>query len=226
MVFSTESLVPNYQYQYEPLPSPKSIRLLEIISHSAGSAEFEGKLHVIDLGQHDHLQYIALSYTWKLPDTAADLIERPVAPVIVFDGHKLAIGCNLFDCLEQATALPDDPDEPDGSLIWIDAVCINQQDLNERSNQVSFMTDIYELASSVVVWLGRYDNHSRRAMPLIASFAEVDENMVMYNPEANQYQTPLLKDPEFYEQNHIKPLSLADWNEIRFFYSRSWFHRL
>ena len=123
-------------------------------------------------------------------------------------------------------ALPDDPDESDSSLVWIDAVCINQQDLNERSSQVAFMTDIYELASSVVVWLGRHDNHSRRAMPLIASFAQVDEKRVMHNPEANQYQTSLLTDAEFYEQNHIKPLSLADWNDIRSFYSRSWFHRL
>lgn len=226
MAFSTESLVPSYLYQYGPLSTPKSIRLLEIISHSAGSAEFEGKLHVTDLRQYDHLPYRALSYTWKLPDTAADLVERPVAPAIVFNGHRLAIGCNLFDYLEQAMALPDDPDESDSSLVWIDAVCINQQDLNERSSQVAFMTDIYELASSVVVWLGRHDNHSRRAMPLIASFAQVDEKRFMHNPEANQYQTSLLTDAEFYEQNHIKPLSLANWNDIRSFYSRSWFHRL
>lgn len=167
MVLSTESSVPKYQYQHEPLPSPNSIRLLEIISHSAGSAEVEGKLHVTDIRQHDHLQYIALSYTWKLPDTAADLIERPLAPAIVFDGHKLAIGCNLFDFLEDLMTQSDDPDELDGPRkMWIDAVCINQEDLNERSTQVAFMRDIYDLGFGVVVWLGRHDNHSRQAMSL------------------------------------------------------------
>jgi hypothetical protein len=45
--------------------------------------------------------------------------------------------------------------------IWIDAVCINQQDLRERSQQVSIMRDIYRSARDVVVWLG--EDHSRAA---------------------------------------------------------------
>jgi len=39
-------------------------------------------------------------------------------------------------------------------LIWADAICINQEDTEERSSQARLMKDIYQLASSVIIWLG------------------------------------------------------------------------
>lgn len=39
-------------------------------------------------------------------------------------------------------------------LLWIDALCINQEDLLERSRQVSLMRDLYTVAEEVLVWLG------------------------------------------------------------------------
>jgi len=38
--------------------------------------------------------------------------------------------------------------------LWVDAVCINQSDLEERSHQVALMAEIYTRAQSVLVWLG------------------------------------------------------------------------
>jgi hypothetical protein len=37
--------------------------------------------------------------------------------------------------------------------LWIDAICINQADLDERKQQVQLMRDVYSGASRVVVWL-------------------------------------------------------------------------
>lgn len=42
--------------------------------------------------------------------------------------------------------------------IWIDAVCVNQQDVAERNTQVSMMTQIYGQAQSVIIWLGGFDS--------------------------------------------------------------------
>ena len=39
-------------------------------------------------------------------------------------------------------------------IIWVDAVCINQQDLKEREQQVHSMAKIYGKAKRVIVWLG------------------------------------------------------------------------
>ncbi|TVY50468.1 Heterokaryon incompatibility protein 6,OR allele [Lachnellula cervina] len=44
---------------------------------------------------------------------------------------------------------------PKAQVLWVDALCINQKDLEERSAQVRQMADIYGKAWRVVVWLGR-----------------------------------------------------------------------
>ncbi|KAF1823046.1 uncharacterized protein K489DRAFT_305603, partial [Dissoconium aciculare CBS 342.82] len=50
---------------------------------------------------------------------------------------------------------------------WIDAICVNQQDLDERSHQVSLMTRLYRSAELVHVWLGDEDDTTTKAMRLV-----------------------------------------------------------
>ncbi|KAF2034219.1 HET-domain-containing protein, partial [Setomelanomma holmii] len=38
--------------------------------------------------------------------------------------------------------------------LWVDAVCINQADMDEKATQIPLMGDIYSGAESVYVWLG------------------------------------------------------------------------
>jgi hypothetical protein len=47
--------------------------------------------------------------------------------------------------------------------MWIDAVCINQQNLAERADQVKKMKNIYQMASKVTVWLGQQYINSEKA---------------------------------------------------------------
>ena len=213
------------KYQYETLSSPRSIRLLEITTHLSGSAIFIGKLHNTDLEQTDHLPYFALSYTWLLSEIADDAVTRPAAPVIILDEQSLEIGSNLYDFLEQRLALPNDPDEPDGPhLMWIDAICINQDDMAERSSQVAFMRRIYQLAIGVVIWLGRHDVHSRRAMYLIESFATYDDSY--FETDIDGFNARPLTEAKYMMNGTLQPFSVADWNEIHLFCSRAWFRRL
>jgi hypothetical protein len=60
----------------------------------------------------------------------------------------LAITKNLHDALLRLR-LPTQP-----RLVWTDAICINQEDIEERGSQVKLMGDIYRFADSVVIWLG------------------------------------------------------------------------
>jgi hypothetical protein len=50
---------------------------------------------------------------------------------------------------------------------WIDAICINQDDLDEKSAQIPLMAQIYPQAEAVNVWLGPSDKHSNRALKFI-----------------------------------------------------------
>lgn len=51
--------------------------------------------------------------------------------------------------------------------LWIDALCINQKDNHEKSQQVRMMYQLYKQASRVVIWLGAEDAHIPAAFSLI-----------------------------------------------------------
>jgi hypothetical protein len=70
------------------------------------------------------------------------------------------IACNLLDALRRLRSTSK------SRLLWIDAICINQRNLDERAEQVPLMGKIYSGASKVVVWVGEEDDASRVAMKI------------------------------------------------------------
>lgn len=57
-------------------------------------------------------------------------------------------------------------------LVWIDALCINQQDKDERATQVRLMGQIYSGATSIAIWIGPEYEESALAMQLLGKVAE------------------------------------------------------
>ncbi|CAJ0551442.1 Ff.00g113720.m01.CDS01 [Fusarium sp. VM40] len=95
------------------------------------------------------LGYNALSYTWGSPrDGPSDPNNAPNTSILL-NGHPLEVQPNLYDALVELQI------SCSGGHIWIDALCINQYNTNERSVQVSAMDQIYGQASRVIVWLGK-----------------------------------------------------------------------
>jgi Heterokaryon incompatibility protein (HET) len=84
-------------------------------------------------------KYDALSYTW-----GSDVRQNAIA----VDGKSFLVGDNLLDALIRLRK----PEEE--RILWIDAICINQQDIPERNRQVRIMPHIYTRAQMVLVWLG------------------------------------------------------------------------
>ncbi|KAJ4377423.1 hypothetical protein N0V83_000248 [Neocucurbitaria cava] len=78
----------------------------------------------------------------------------------VVDGHKFDATTNLYHALRMLRA-------KEIRKIWIDAVCINQQDREEKSQQIQRMRSIYARAKRVVVWLGPESPNSNLAMHLL-----------------------------------------------------------
>ena len=67
----------------------------------------------------------------------------------MLEGCKFEITRNLRDALYNIR---------DSSRIiglWVDAICINQQDDNERNQQVALMGQIYSVAQHTVIYLGQ-----------------------------------------------------------------------
>ena len=95
---------------------------------------------------------VALSYVWGDPSVTRE---------IYVDSVPVPVTANLEAALLQ---LRNHSRIRQGFLIWIDALRINQADLEERTVQVARMNDIYTRAWHTVVWLGLEANNSDLAM--------------------------------------------------------------
>jgi hypothetical protein len=100
-----------------------------------------------------NLDFTALSYTWGDPK-----VRKPIK----INGQSLDVTLNLYHALHHMRSLHE------VRTFWIDAVCINQDDLDERAAQVLRMCDIYTIAKNVEVWLGlEEDRFDAEAMQLV-----------------------------------------------------------
>jgi hypothetical protein len=101
------------------------------------------------------VDFRALSYCWGDPAEREDISLSPNQNEIEY-GTPFSIGKSAAQAIRRLRL------EKETLVIWIDAVCINQDDLEERAHQVTLMTQIYSLASTVHIWLGE-DNHGIEA---------------------------------------------------------------
>lgn len=112
--------------------------------------------------------YAVLSYTW------GDMQKKAS---INLDGHQFPVTTNLEAALRQMRKRAQPPIKQEythhESYWWIDAVCINQEDLAERNHQAAIMRRIYKSASSVQVWLGAAADQSDMAMTVISQLTNV-----------------------------------------------------
>ncbi len=102
----------------------------------------------------DVLSFKALSYNWG----------REKAPqLLLLDGEEMEITANLDQALRQLR-------HENHGLLFIDALCINQNNNSEKSEQVMLMKEIYSRATEVIAWLGPAEHHSDDAMELMKIF--------------------------------------------------------
>ncbi|KAI8932433.1 hypothetical protein NX059_010619 [Plenodomus lindquistii] len=124
-------------YQYSPLDAPDAMRIVVLYP----GRRFDVLKCSLQLWHRSgENPYEALSYEWQK--------SQPDDPFIHIDGERIRIRRNLYNALVQCRPL----DEK--RFLWIDALCINQQDTVERNHQVGMMRDIYSGASNVIAYLG------------------------------------------------------------------------
>ncbi|KAI4860667.1 HET-domain-containing protein [Hypoxylon rubiginosum] len=96
--------------------------------------------------------FVALSYVWG---------DQSIRREIYVNDVPVSVTASLESALRE---LRNHSRIQQGFYIWVDALCINQEDLDERSAQVGRMKDIYHKAWHVVIWLGPEENRSSLAM--------------------------------------------------------------
>ncbi|EHK25083.1 uncharacterized protein TRIVIDRAFT_143449 [Trichoderma virens Gv29-8] len=121
------------------LNSPQEeIRVLHLESGS-GSSLLKCTLHRVSLQSVQAPSYEALSYTWGNENDRR---------AVVVNGYLVDVTFNLYSALCRLR-------REDGTrVLWIDALCINQTDLDERAQQVRLMRNIYTMCDQTVIWIG------------------------------------------------------------------------
>ncbi|KAK2765753.1 heterokaryon incompatibility protein [Colletotrichum kahawae] len=107
------------------------------------------------------LEYDAISYTWAGEDENMDRSGH-----ITLNSQGFAVTQNCEAALRRARS------RSGPKAVWIDAICINQEDIRERGHQVRLMQQIYSRADSVLIYLGE---PSREEDELLAFISDQDE---------------------------------------------------
>ena len=201
---------------YEPLTEHQEVRILQLAPATFGeriscslhvcSIQFEYKRpqktrHAVSSTTGQPIWYTALSYVWGDPS----LVNS-----IECNGTIFRTTQNLYNALQYLR-------KTDTSVyLWIDQICINQNDLQEKAQQVHLMSKIYQRAWSTLAWLGEEADNSRGAIRTLPCIQD-----------ALRYRT--VEEPLCTEDFERLSLPSADsqiWRDLGKFFSRPWFQRL
>ena len=212
-------------FKYDPLPDTRSFRLIKEIASDVTRSHLSCVLESFSLDACP--SYGCLSYTWG-PALTSDAETGGPTDTARFElivraeevAGVLSINENLYDALCQMSS------SSLGSTLymWVDAICIDQDNLKERSSQVSMMDSIYSGAGKVIVWLGKdmaeFSNFSWFHTDALASEylqgSEADSIAIRANGEAPIFQEPDDSEPGISEKWY---------SYCRFFEQRRWFNR-
>jgi hypothetical protein len=192
-------------YTYLPIVGTREFRILYL---------HPGKSSDMLIGRLEHAaldanwSYEALSYEWGSP-------EREKEILIDNHGHRscLRITQSLYHALHD---LRGEDSSSASRLVWADGVCINQDDLEERAQQVSIMGSIYRYALRVITYIGPEADDSERAIDFVyhiwgSYLAGQDElsNFALSSADEGVYgRLPPKSDPRC---EALKKLLLRGW---------------
>lgn len=169
------------RYQYQTLPGDGSSHIRIVTIHPA--MRLDDDIHVslrveefcvINESSPDALDkipfYEALSYCWGAPGDDGHIFARSETTRVdsphryggeAGEGSWLPARANLLSALRLLRH------ETEPRDMWIDAICIDQDDTVQKGPQVALMGKLYSRAAAVLVWLGPAADGSERAMELL-----------------------------------------------------------
>jgi hypothetical protein len=136
----------------EPLVHDETIRLLQIAPSTNLDSSVPLECSILETRLELAPVYTALSYTWGNDVATASLS---------IDGLSFMIRPNLHSALLALRYVSLK------RILWVDAICINQDDAIEKEYQVGLMRKIYQRASNVTIWLNTYDDEIGEAFAFI-----------------------------------------------------------
>jgi hypothetical protein len=215
-------------FEYEPFPSsdPSLLRVLRVSAGEHGSPlrcslEFADCFSTAETdnnaepSRYPRMEYEALSYCWGDPTRRA---------TITLNDCEHDISANLYVALENIRLSDTE------RVLWVDALCINQNDMEEKSKEVTRMVDIYYNAKQAIIWIGNETANSTVAMDFVNEvhqlFRHVNMAMGMSSGDG-EFQFDWLSDNDKMSvmARFITPEMGDTWKSLHRLLSRPWFGR-
>lgn len=202
-------------YEYQPIDDPKGkIRIL-ILLPPAWSDDPELRCHLTTAEISDSPSYEALSYCWGT-EAFAERIYFPSGTLGIT--KNLATGLRRLRCRDRPRHL------------WVDAVCINQQDDQEKGHQVAFMAQIFQNAECVLVWLGEGNAEIHAGIETIRRLADSAWKYGLSSDRPLRRAVQLTEN--LWDKNNVISAALLrlswdiDYTSLNAFFAQAWFDRL
>ena len=164
-------------YSYTVLATARSIRVMVLHSSKTFDQPLACDLMQVEIeacAEPQH-EYDAVSYCWGEPNFSHSLM---------CNGEQLKITPNV-DSLLRYLRKPHRP-----CRLWVDGICINQQDADEKSLQVALMGDIFFSAVRVHVWLGEAYESDDEAIVSLKRFAYLGNKGINHWNKADWSRLP------------------------------------
>jgi len=207
----------NAGFVHAPLSQPSDLRLVEL--WPSDDALLAVKLHV--RAGAATTPYAALSYTWGDPEDTVEIRvdDRPFRVTRQLHAALLRYRDELRrDLGSKVATWP--------SLLWVDALSINQSDPEEKSVQVARMSSIYSGARSVFAHLGPEADYSSIAIAKIRTVMERYDALTggIQSDDIPRWAAPLLADELMLCDDDEDDCHI--WAAVQAFFSREWWSRI
>ncbi|KAI0469784.1 heterokaryon incompatibility protein-domain-containing protein [Xylariaceae sp. FL0804] len=205
------------KFEYEPFTMPESeIRLLDLYP---GPGVVRCRLRHVSLSASE--PYEALSYCWGKPSRSFKVLVNE---------DFIFVRSNLHAALLHLRPQPGET----ARSIWIDAICIDQDNDKEKERQIPLMGPIYTQCENVVIWLGEHDWLTRTAFEGIEFLGSKPRSDDERQLEIYEYDWKRIKREDDRGQNATGPL-WHFWDRVQGLYcaaafnsifTRPWFTRV
>ncbi|KAL6412063.1 hypothetical protein AUP68_04444 [Ilyonectria robusta] len=199
---------------YHPIKSSTGeIRLLSIQPAGSLVDPIICRLHPQLLSQNP--QYEALSYTWDK--------KKSEPKFITLNGESFTVQENVERAIRRLRQ------RKTPRTVWIDAICINQNDTDERNCQVLLMRDIYSKAQQVCIWLGEPTEGGKLAIDLLnGNNFTIGWHQWMIDRKHGKPALPWLQTlgNSVSVQNRTHLIQEQNTGEVREFLDRPWWKRV
>ncbi|KAE8363439.1 heterokaryon incompatibility protein-domain-containing protein [Aspergillus caelatus] len=210
-------------YHESPTLEQGQIRTLVVFPAANDSDPLVCRLNIESLEETSSPVYAALSYCWGTDLYSSWLYALP--PDVPFDRRmqwqddrwedliQQCKGFRIGENLKRALLRLRRDDE--SITLWVDAICINQKNEEEKTQQLLQMAKVYRMANYVCVWLGEADsdkrsNRAMRFIPKIMDFAFLERAVNDERHAENWYAlAELMRDRWFSRRWVVQEISLA-----------------